>query len=65
MPLTGILYNYIYSNNKEHLAIITMIISLIVSISINFLLVPKYLFIGAAISFVVVELVKLIIYFFS
>ncbi|MGG3478573.1 flippase [Peribacillus frigoritolerans] len=64
MPLTGILYNYIYSNNKEHLAIITMIISLIVSISISFLLVPKYLFIGAAISFVVVELVKLIIYIF-
>lgn len=64
MPLTGVLYNYIYSNDKEHIAIYTMIISLIVSICINILLVPKYLFIGAAICFVIVEFVKMVIYIF-
>ncbi|MFK4391698.1 flippase [Bacillus sp. AFS026049] len=62
MPLVALFANFMYSSNKESNSIYIMIISLSVNIISNILLTPKYLFLGAAVAFILTELTKLIIY---
>ncbi|WP_306692291.1 flippase [Bacillus cereus] len=64
MPLVAIYAYYLYSASKEHISIYAMIIALVINVIANIILTTKYFVVGAAITFVLTEFSKLVVYYF-
>ncbi|QWG87113.1 flippase [Bacillus mycoides] len=62
MPLVAIYAYYLYSTGRERISIYVMIIALVINVVANIILTTKYLIVGAAITFVLTELSKLVAY---
>ncbi|MCI4057145.1 flippase [Bacillus cereus] len=62
MPLVAIYAYYLYSTGRERISIYAMLLALVINLVANITLTTKYLIVGAAITFVLTELSKLIFY---